>query len=218
MNARTTVGHSPAMVRRMRWLWVVLIGGVVGSGAALADSFAGSLEQTGWQRALSLVLNAGFVWAGAAVLCGWLMVRPRWAAPAGSVVLLCAVGFYYVVGATLGDRTTVGLGALSGAAGLWLAAALVAGPLLGLAGALIHRGGIAGTLAALIVPAGAAAEILGVRRLASQDASVDPWLFWTQTLIVVIAAGSAILVLVRSRRPSRAVRPDKEVQPRQRVP
>jgi hypothetical protein len=128
---------------------------------AWSDKLAGGYQQDGLTRALSMILNAGSAWAGLAVLSGWIVGRPRAAAAAGVVGLACAVDGYYAFGVVLGDRVQVGPAGLTGVLRLWAVSAIVAGPVLGVAGALIHRSGILGLVAALVVPVGVVVEMVG---------------------------------------------------------
>lgn len=178
----------------MRWIGVVVLGIVLGVATASSDVAAGGLEQTPWSRALGMLLNAGFVWAGAAVLAGWLVGSScRLSGPvAGFVVLACAVGGYYVYGVTLGDRSGLGLGALSGVIRLWMTASVVLGPALGLAGCWTRRRDTLGSLARLVVPVGAALEMLVLRHLNADTFRVDPAMAWTQTMVVALAGAAAV--------------------------
>lgn len=188
----------------MRWLLVVMTGIALGAATAASDTAAGGLDQTAWDRAWGMLLNAGFVWAGSAVLAGWIVSRSGLVAgaAAGFVVLVCAVGGYYTYGVTLGDRADVGLAALSGVIRLWLVASVVAGPLLGAAGVWTRRDDRLGLLARLVVPVGALAEMLVVRRLGTGTFRVDPALAWTQSFVVsgaVLGVGWAVVRSVGSR-------------------
>lgn len=146
-----------------------------------------------------MLLNAGFLWAGSAVLAGWIVGRSRFLAGvgAGFVVLICAVASYYGYGLTLGDRAEGGLAALSGVIRLWLIASVLAGPLLGATGVLTHRTDFLGLLARLTVPAGALVEMLFIRRLGPESFRVDPTLAWTQMLVVVLACLGAVWVAIK---------------------
>lgn len=102
---------------------------------------------------VSMFLDAGWAWAATAVLAGWLAGRGTrmWrAAAAGFLALAFATVIDYGLSAFLSGSSAGGL------AEFWLIASVLFGPPLGLVGALIHRRGVAGTLAALAVPAGAA--------------------------------------------------------------
>ena len=81
--------------------------------------------------------NVPSPWLALAFLIGAVIARPSWGALAGAAVLCLAVGTYYVAINLSGDREGIPLrGALTG----WLAVALVAGPIFGLAGSIWRRG------------------------------------------------------------------------------
>jgi Family of unknown function (DUF6518) len=179
-----------------RWLSVVALGALLGTLTARADVLAGGLGEDGLWRAASMVLNAGCVWAGLAVLSGWIVGRPMVGALAGAIALLAAVGGYYAFGVAFGDRTQVGFGGLTGAVRMWGTLAIVVGPVLGVVGALIHRPPPLGLLAALVVPAGVIVEMVGLRRLGSESFAVDPALAWAQAAMVVLAIGGAATAVI----------------------
>jgi hypothetical protein len=91
---------------------------------------------------------------------GWLVSRSGPAALlrsalAGGLALICATAAYYGTdllfdGGTWWSSTTR----------YWLIGSVVLGPPLGAVGALIRRPGVAGTVAALVVPAGAALQMV----------------------------------------------------------
>jgi hypothetical protein len=181
-----------------RWLSVLGLGIALGVATAWVDVLAGGLDQTDGARALSMVLNAGAVWAGLAVLCGWIVRRPIVAAAiAGALGLGAAVLGYYLYGALIGDRVAVGLPGLTGAIRLWAVLAVTLGPVLGITGALIHRPGPIGILATLAVPVGVAVEMIWLRRLSGETFVVDPALAWAQAAMVATAIVGAVTVLCR---------------------
>lgn len=185
----------------MRWTWAVLLGIALGAATAAVDVVAGGLDQTPAWRAVSMLLNAGCVWAGLAVLGGWILGTPWRGALAGVGSLASAVGAYYGYGLISGDRAGIGFGGTSGTVRMWLVLAVVAGPLLGSAGALARRSGLVGTIAALVVPVGATVEMLVLRSLGPEAFRVDPWQAWTQVAVVVAAVGGAALAVARTSRP-----------------
>jgi hypothetical protein len=120
-------------------------------------------DRSGWSQVAefaSLFLDVGWLWAATAVLVGWLVSRPG--RPAllrgslgGALVLLCATAAYYATdllfdGGVWWDTATR----------FWLIGSVLLGLPLGAAGALIRRPGAAGTTAALVVPAGAALQMV----------------------------------------------------------
>lgn len=188
----------------MRWLMVPILGAALGTATSASDVAAGGMDQTPVDRAVSMVLNAGFVWAGAAVLAGWLLAERRLArtAVAGICTLLTAVLAYYTYGVLIGDRAAGGLDTVSGMVRLWAGAALVVGPVLGALGALCRSTGLPGVLARLVVPSGAIFEMVVLRGLDEESFRVDPVLARTQAAIVAIAALSILAAVVAARRRS----------------
>jgi hypothetical protein len=80
---------------------------------------------------------------------------------------------------------------------MWALLAVVVGPVLGLAGALVRRPGPVGLIAVLVVPVGVVVEMVGLRRLSGETFAVDPALAWAQAAMVVgaIAGGCSALVV-----------------------
>ncbi|MFE0588580.1 DUF6518 family protein [Micromonospora echinospora] len=159
---------------RVRW---VVVGPAVGTALGAVDSVVNHvpiwLGEVGTARAergvrsqvsefASLILNAGWAWAAAAVLVGWLVSRPARptagvlrGAVAGALALVFATTAYYAMdvlfdGGVWWDWRTR----------YWLVGSVLLGPALGVAGASIRRPGPVGALAALLVPAGAAVQMV----------------------------------------------------------
>ncbi|HVK28696.1 MAG TPA: DUF6518 family protein [Nocardioides sp.] len=182
----------------MRWILVIGLGLALGSAAAASDAAAGALDQTPLDRATSMLLNAGCVWAGAAVLAGWLVrgVRPSRGALAGTAALVVGVLTYYGYGVLLGDRTANGAAAVSAHVRLWAIAAVAAGPPLGAIGTWCRAAGARAFLARSVVPVGAITEMLVVRGLDVRTFEVDPALAWVQSAIVLVAALSILAAML----------------------
>ncbi|WP_432513382.1 hypothetical protein [Kineococcus sp. SYSU DK001] len=130
---------------------VLVVAVAFGALNALLDSAPGPLHPAG------LVLNAGFAWAGLAVLAGALLRTPARAAVGGWLSGTAGLACFYVVDAAVRD---VPLTASAARFPFWAAAALVCCPLLGLVGTRVRGAGIDGLLARLVVPVGALAEVL----------------------------------------------------------
>lgn len=118
---------------------------------AIGSPLAGTIWGNG-AEVLSLLCDAGWSWAALAVAAGWVARRPGPGALAGVLTLMAATGGYYLTDA-------LAFGAGTGVVG-WMVAAVPFGSLLGMAGATIRRPGVPGLLAALTVPAGAAAQMI----------------------------------------------------------
>jgi hypothetical protein len=122
-------------------------------------------ERSGWSQAAefaSLILDAGWAWAATAVLVGWLVSRDVRSAVgmlrgalAGGLALVVATTTYYGVDLLFDGGPWWGM-----AIRYWLIGSACLGPPLGVAGALIRRPGPVGTFAVLLVPAGAALQMV----------------------------------------------------------
>ncbi|WP_229073507.1 DUF6518 family protein [Actinoplanes sp. DH11] len=203
----------------MRWMrWAVtalLAGSVLGLGTALVNHVPIHLDEVGTARAdrsglaqaaefVSLILDSGWAWAALAVVVGRLVshgVRPApgilAGALAGCVSLLAATMVYDALEALLQDGTTGGWRQQ-----FWLAASVLAGPFLGAAGAATRRPGPVGVVAALVVPVGAALNMIVLPPAPDSRMAVPV------TLTVWAAAAlAAVVVLARGVR-ARSPHPD----------
>ncbi|GAB1644243.1 hypothetical protein [Krasilnikovia sp. MM14-A1259] len=132
---------------------------------------------------LSQLVNAGTVWAGLAVLSGWLVRRPAPAVAAGIVAPLTALVLHYGVGLALGmfgpdvwaDNSH------------WFLAAMVLGGPLGLVGAIACRLDRWGMAARLVVPVGAVLEPFYLGRFTTP--AILPW----PDRVAAIGSGLALL-------------------------
>ncbi|MDR6318594.1 hypothetical protein J3R03_002790 [Actinoplanes couchii] len=109
---------------------------------------------------VSQLVNAGSVWAGLAVLSGWLVRQPLAAVAAGAASLLIACVVHYGVGMVFGIFDAD----VWSANRHWLLGAMIVGGPLGLVGAIARRPGPIGLVSRLVVPAGAMLEpwVLGL--------------------------------------------------------
>jgi hypothetical protein len=155
-----------------------LVGPIVGMALGSVDSIVNHVpvllgevgiaraERGGWSQAAefgSLILDAGWAWAAAAALVGWLVSQHATArqtsglwrsAAAGGSALIFATAAYYGT-----DLLFDGGGWWGMATRYWLVGSALLGPPLGLAGALTRRPGPVGKVATLVVPAGAALQM-----------------------------------------------------------
>ena len=165
-----------AVIAGRRLCWVMIgpgAGMVVGAvdsvvnhvPVLLGEVATARAERGGWSQAAefaSLIFDAGWAWAATAVLVGWLASRRAGPATgtvrgalAGGLALAFATAAYYGTdlffdgGAWCGTTTR-----------FWLIGSVVLGPALGAAGALIRHPGPVSTVAVLIVPAGAALQMI----------------------------------------------------------
>jgi hypothetical protein len=173
----------------------------------LGEGGTARAERGGWSQAAefgSLILDAGWAWAAAAVLAGWLVsrhVRPVFgmlrSALAGGLTLVCATSAYYGAdllfdgGAWWGTTTRY-----------WLIGSVLLGPPLGVAGALIRRPGPTGVVAAFVVPVGAALQMV-LLPPPPESRMADP----VRLSIWVVAAVTAVLVVRGIRRGGPVVTP-----------
>ncbi|MDM4719133.1 hypothetical protein QTQ03_05800 [Micromonospora sp. WMMA1363] len=129
------------------------------------------------------LVNAGTVWAGLAVVSGWLVRRPAPAAAAGVVALLTACVVHYGVGMAFGmfDLNVWAANVH------WLLAAMVVGGPLGLMGATARRLDPWGVAARLVVPVGAVLEPFVVGRFTTP--AILPW----PTRVAHIVSGLVLL-------------------------
>ncbi|MEU6206837.1 hypothetical protein ABZ814_24995 [Micromonospora musae] len=211
-----------AMVRGDgRSLWVVS-GPVVGMSLGAVDSVVNHVpvwlgevgtaraDRGGWSQVAefaSLVLDAGWAWAATAVLVGWLVSRHTHpvagvlrGAAAGGLALVFATTAYYGMDALFDGGTWWGM-----ATRYWLLGSVVLGPALGVAGALIRLPGPAGTLAALLVPAGAALQMVVLpppsESLMAQPVRLTVWVAAAAASVLIIRAKGRRVILAPSIRP-----------------
>lgn len=138
----------------------------------------------------SLLINSGWAWAGLGIGVGRLVAGSGtgrawlWGAVAGTVALAAASVAYYLLKEVLLGRSPDSYGF---ALQFWTIAAVVLGPLLGAIGAWTRRPGIGGWLASLVLPVGAAAQMVVLPP--GRDALVG-------TGQVIVCVGAAVLVVV----------------------
>ncbi|MBL7253069.1 DUF6518 family protein [Paractinoplanes lichenicola] len=148
-------------------------------------------ERGGWSQVAefaSLILDAGWVWAALAVLAGWLAsrrVQPvaglAWGAAAGGLSLLCATAAYYGTDLLFDGGSWWGW-----VTRYWLIGSVLLGPPLGVVGALIRRGGAIGVVAAIVVPVGAALQMVILPPPAeSRMAEPIQWSVWVAAVVSV---------------------------------
>ncbi len=148
---------------------------------------------------ISKLMNAGTLWAGLAVVSGWVVRRPVQAVAAGVIALLAALVVHYGLGLILGmfdsDVWTEN--------SYWFQAAVIMGGTLGLVGAIARRPDLWGAVARLVVPAAAVLEPFVIGMFTSP--AIMPWPHRVASVIsglVLLAAGTAgcVWVLVAARK------------------
>ncbi|GAA3606977.1 hypothetical protein GCM10022199_08440 [Marihabitans asiaticum] len=143
---------------------------------------------------LSRIVNAGTVWAGLAVLAGWLVARPLGALVAGPISGVASLAAHYGIGQLTGLMPA---GSASDNLS-WFVAALLTGPPLGLVGWLARRDDLLGLLARLVVPLGAVLEpiLLGwfaPHALATQPDRISGWVAGGVLVLAGLVGGAVVL-------------------------
>ncbi|MEV8456682.1 hypothetical protein AB0467_29270 [Streptomyces sp. NPDC052095] len=145
---------------------IMAVGLAIGAGFGAATSLVNALSSPytdigapitgtlwgGATKVLSLLMDAGWAWAALAVAVGWLAGTPVRGALTGALALFAATWAYYVTDAAVADAETDMV--------TWWVAGLPLGLLLGAVGSAVRRPGVAGLLAALTVPVGAAVQMV----------------------------------------------------------
>jgi hypothetical protein len=177
----------------------------LGAGAAAANNVPLLLgevskargDRSGWSQSaefVSLILDSGWAWAATAVAVGWLvskgsrpMVGTLVGALAGCAALITASVVYDSVKALF-----QGLAWWGEVRHVWLVRSVVLGLPLGAVGATIRRPGVAGVLAALVVPVGAALNMVVLPPPAESPAA-------GLVMVTVWGAAAAAVVMVVAR-------------------
>jgi hypothetical protein len=148
--------------------------------------------------AASLIVNAGWAWAGVAVAAGALIGKRVLGAVAGVLALIAMTTAYYGTDSVLRHEA---FAMYWPEMRVWWLAALIFGSALGVVGASIGRPGAVGLLAGLTVPVGAAVEMLWLPRW-SGARTVPQGLDEVRLVVLVAAAvGAGVVVRAYLRRP-----------------
>ncbi|MEV0823600.1 hypothetical protein [Nonomuraea rubra] len=196
-------------------LSALAVGAVFGAATSLANAAATltvDLESTeatigGWSimEIVSILLDAGWAWAGLGVLAGWWATRGQGGvltgrrlargAVVGMVALLAATAAYYIADTVVHD---VPSGSYVHDTVYWWVASALFGPVLGAIGACAGHPGAIGVLARLIVPVGAAVQ-MAVLPPGRNDVlrNIGQWVVWTAA---AVAVGLLIARFLRVRR------------------
>ncbi|MET9046712.1 MULTISPECIES: hypothetical protein [unclassified Streptomyces] len=168
----------------MKITGAVVVGLVFGSLTSLANALSSPYGPIGARVAgsaaaractvVSLLLDAGWSWAALAVVVGWAVATPARAAVGAMAALAAATVSYYVVDAYVWDAGTDMV--------VWLVVGVPLGLVLGAVGALVRRPGLTGLFAALVVPVGAAVQMVvmppGVGLIDTRPANVAAVIVW----------------------------------------
>jgi len=144
--------------------------------------------------AASLLVNAGWAWAGVAVAAGWLVGTAARGAAAGVLALFAMTTAYYGMDSIV-HRVQFGSDWYEML--VWWMASVVFGSVLGVVGASIRRPGVVGLLAALTVPVGAAVEMLLLPREGGAFGVVNPVYDWLRPVVWAAAAATTAVLVVR---------------------
>lgn len=180
------LGPPERFRRGLRLSWAPLLG-------AVTDALGSTYPPSDPWRAASIVANFALVWAGSAVLAGWIARRFSVAAFAGFVALVTAVAVYYTYGLAMGDREGLALADIWPTAWIWSTLAIVGGPLLGLIGAACRLGGLIGLAARLVIPVGILGEL--VWRLRRGAPWHDPAAMVGLSVLLALAVVLTVLAL-----------------------
>ncbi len=188
-------------------MWRVVAGPLMGLALGAIDSIVNHVpvwlgevgtaraERGGWSQAAefaSLILDAGWAWAAVAVLAGWLSGRDSRPATgmlrgavAGGLALVFATAAYYGADAVIDGDVWWGM-----ATQYWLIGSVLLGPALGAAGALTRPPCLAGILAALLVPAGAALQMVilppPTESLMAQPVRLTVWISAVVSTVLIL--------------------------------
>jgi hypothetical protein len=176
---RTDARPSPARRPRLALVGALALGaafGALSSALNAGDSTA--------SEAASLVLGAGWAWAGLALGAGSLAATSAAGALAGALALVAATTAYYASDTVLRQEP---FALYWPEVQQWWLLGAVSGCLLGLVGTYIPRPGLSGLLARLALPAGAAAQMIILPPRAGDvvGSSTANWM-----RIIVLAAAS----------------------------
>jgi hypothetical protein len=172
---------------RKGFVEAVALGVALGTISSLTNALDGPTA-----RFASYLVNSGWVWAAVAVAAGWRLRTRGRGAVAGMLALLATTTAYYVLDSVLRQES---FASYWYEMRVWWGASLVFGSVLGVVGASTWRRGRTGFLARLVVPVGAAAEMVWLPRWGNA-LGPNPSLEWFR--IGVWAASTLCLVVLVS--------------------
>jgi hypothetical protein len=183
-----------AAVKLMRTgLGACALGSGFGAATALSNGFDSQVEPDSFARVASLVLDAGWAWAGLAVVAGWLAATPARGSVAGVLALLAATTVYYGTDSIIGDDP---LAWYWPELTRWWLASVVGGSALGTIGAFGRRPGVLGLLAGSTIPIGATVQMI-VSPPGPGGQFVTPAESWARLIVLATAAAGAAAVVTR---------------------
>ncbi len=138
--------------------------------------------------------NAGWAWAGVAVVAGWLVGTSTRGAASGVLALLAMTTAYYGMDSIFRQEP---FASYWYEMRVWWVASLVFGSVLGVIGATIRRPAVIGLLAALTVPVGAAVEMTSLPREGADFGVVNPVYDWLRPVVWAVAAAVSGVLVIR---------------------
>lgn len=172
---------------------VVVVGLVFGTVTTLLNTPPGNyVLDDSPRRVASLVVNSGAVWAGLAVLGGWLVGSTLRGLVTGPLVLILAIVAYYVAGAVAGSENRDGS---VDQIAYFALASLIAGPMLGAVGGMIRRPDLLGLLSALVVPMGVYVETIW--RASTIQVQPDPARPLADAVLFALATVGVVVAVAR---------------------
>jgi hypothetical protein len=165
---------------------------VINDAASPYGVIGAQLARTVWSwlaEFASLVLDSGWAWAALGVAAGWLAGRWALAAVAGVVAQAAASVLYY-----LADSGFQAAPYSWGELRFWLVASVLLGAPLGAVGAAARQLGLVGLLAGLVVPVGAALQMVVLPPRAESPAAAA-----TEVAVWVAAVLTAVALVLRWR-------------------
>ena len=143
----------------------------------------------------SKLLDAGWAWAGLAIVVGWLAGSILRGAVTGVLALLAATVAYFVIDYSIQMEGLVWISVWGwNEMYFWGLASLILGVPLGVVGANIRRPGVIGLLAGLTLPVGATVQMIWLTGIGPE---ADPAMDWARMVVWVAAAVGAGVIIAR---------------------
>lgn len=198
-------------------MFALVVGAALGASTAVVNNvpiFLGEVayaraDRSGWAQAaefVSLILDSGWAWAATAITVGWQVSKVRRPEP-GTFTAALGGAFTLVAATTVYDLLEASFQGF--AAGwdqvrvYWLWGSLLLGPALGVVGALIRHPGMAGVLAALVVPVGATINMIMLPPPPeSPVARAVVWTVWGAAIVVAGTVVTRALLMKRLKKPA----------------
>ena len=181
-----------------RLLAVCGLGVVFGAATSLSNWLGSQFDADSIARIPSLILDAGWTWAAFGLADGSRPRLGRVPPLASALGLIAATVAYFGVDAIVRDEP---LGSYTAELVRWWGVSILAGPILGLVGALARSPTVPGLLARFVIPVAATPQVLGIPSAISPVAS--PAVTAARLLLLAAAAVATIAVIARLARSRR---------------